>query len=281
MAVKSDIDNVNLDDLDMEGFKALVKGKKVDDFIGDHPKDAVVEESEPEVEDATDEEDTTEVDTEVTTEDDESDDDEHDSVDEEDEPPAKPKHVPTKAEKAIIESKRANKLLKDQLADAQRKLDALSINEKAKEKMQKYIDRGFDEEDAKEQSEREARLESYESKFAILEFKMDNPDVVRKYPDMDIAKVKAVIATSGADAESVCRMLYGSKSTITDKAKAVAIEQAKKSKSSATGVVATSNSPKPSVDQPRLTAEEERVRAHIERVTGRQISAKEYKEQIE
>jgi len=278
MAVKSDIDNVNLDDLDMEGFKALVKGKKVEDFVGDHPKDAVVEESEPEVEES-DDESADDVDEDVETVDDESSD--VDESDDEDEAPAKPKHVPTKAEKAIIESKRANKLLKDQLADAQRKLDALSVQEQAKAKMQKYIDRGFDEEDAKEQSEREARLESYESKFAILEFKMDNPDVVRKYPDMDIAKVKAVIATSGADAESVCKMLYGSKSSITDKAKAVAIEQAKKSKSSATGVVATSNSPKSSGEQPKLTAEEERVRAHIERVTGRQISAKEYKEQIE
>lgn len=125
---------------------------------GDLPFDDIEEESEPDDESEED------------TEDDEVEDDE--PVDQEEEPePPKDKKKPDKITKALIAEKRARKELEKRLAEAEEKERRREQDRKDQERIDKLIDSGYGEEQAKLIVENDRKNLELERKLNRLEFK--------------------------------------------------------------------------------------------------------------
>lgn len=218
------------------------------------------------------------------------DDGEEDEAEEEDaEPeavatePTKTKHKLTPADIAIIETKKANKLLEKRLKDLEAKLAEQAQAKVAESGIAKYIEQGNDEETAKRLYKEDQRSSVLEERVELLDFREENAEVFAKYPQAKVnAKEIMQVVKQGkgfVTAEQICIGLYGSGKPDRE-ARAIAAAKGESTREvDATGrTVAKAdragNQPKSTV----LTAQESTEKKRFERIMGRQVTAEEYRE---
>ena len=117
----------------------------------------------------------------------------------------------SKEESKIVALKRQNQKLLEDFRTLHSKLEEAESTKKQSTLKNQYIDQGLDEEHAERQAQKDILLEKQIARLELLEFKDDNEDVLRKYPDSkkDIARIMANVKATGMTVEQVCRGLYG------------------------------------------------------------------------
>ena len=216
----------------------------------------------------------------------ESDDDQDDEDDEDDEPEEEESPAPrrtakktSKEERAIVAQKRENKRLRDENRKMQERLAQRDTKTKQSSLEQKYIDDGHDEATAKFMAAQDMRTQQQQDRLELLEFKDENSDVLKKYPDAskDIARIKRTVDAAGITVEQACRGLYGSADLPTYEKRArdrVAADDDTDDNS----VSRSTRASKAPVRQSRLSAEDRRAKQFIETkfLSGEKLSDKEF-----
>lgn len=127
---------------------------------------------------------------------------------------SKPKHKLTAAEIAIIETKKANKLLEKRLKDLETQLAEREQAKVAESGIAKYVEQGHDEETAKRLYKEDQRASVLEERVELLDFREENAEVFAKYPQAKAnAKEIMQVVKQGkgfVTAEQICIGLYGS-----------------------------------------------------------------------
>lgn len=123
----------------------------------------------------------------------------------------KPTKSLSKEESKIVALKRQNQKLLEDFRALHAKLEESESTKKQSALKNQYIEQGLDEDHAERQAEKDLLLEKQIARLELLEFKDDNEDVLRKYPDSkkDIARIMANVKATGMTVEQVCRGLYG------------------------------------------------------------------------
>lgn len=210
----------------------------------------------------------------------ESDEDEPEEiVDEDDEPEeveTKTRPIPTKEQRAIIEQKRLNQVLRKELDALMKEKQEREATVLAKKDAQKYIDAGWDEEAAIERATSERMNAATEARLKAMEFRIANAKTFERYPVADAAKVMKLVEDTGRSADAVCGLLYADDNPTHTRATQSAKADAKKRISATTGAgVATEPTRTVGIT---LTARQERERQYLSKIKGEQVSAKEYLE---
>ena len=133
--------------------------------------------------------------------------------DEEPDEEEQPKKKLSKEERAIVAAKKANKVLQEELAELRTKLEEYESEKTQAQKEVEYSE-SLDEETAKHlakfatQAERGEKQLTHQMK--VLNFKIDNADILTKYPEakMDVERVMRVMESADVDAETACKAMY-------------------------------------------------------------------------
>lgn len=96
----------------------------------------------------------------------------------------KEKYTPSKAERALIEQKRLNKQLKEELKRVSEQEELGKLEEKRKNLMSAYEDKGYDEYFAEELAEKDIRLEKLEKKFEYETYSRQAEKLSNQYPEI-------------------------------------------------------------------------------------------------
>jgi len=144
---------------------------------------------------------------------------EQEPVEEEETPPvAKGKSLPPSEIKIIAQSK----LIKEQKAQLaayrekeQKEKEAAQVSELT----QKYRDRGYDDDVAADQAQKDVRLNRLEERQAVMDFKEEHEEALRRYPQAraNIPDIMQKCKAAGLDPEVYIKVLYGSTEVESDK----------------------------------------------------------------
>lgn len=182
----------------------------------------------------------------------------------------------SKEEKAILALKKELKLAKQLLKEKEVETERAESEKRKANAIQSYKDKGYDEDTANLYANNELELLAIKEKLAITEFKEENAEVLRKYPDAksDVRWLMDAVAKTGLSAEQLCRGKYGDalnkadrraddamRGMIDDSIEDVA-SSAIRSATRATDAV--------------LSDADRRNKATLEKMTGVKISPKEY-----
>lgn len=117
----------------------------------------------------------------------------------------------SKEESKIVALKRANQKLLDDYRLVSQKLVDIESGSKHNDIKNEYIDKGIDEDTAERMAKQDMLFKKQEERLELLEFKEDNIDVIRKYPDAkkDLSRIMQNAKVTGMTVEQVCRGLYG------------------------------------------------------------------------
>lgn len=145
------------------------------------------------------------------------------SLIEEDKPEEKTEEKETKKplskeESKIIALKKQNQKLLEDYREATKKLEDIETNKRKDELKKKYLDRGIDDEEAENYAHKDIEADKTVKRLEMLEFKFDNDEVLRQYPDSngDLARIVSAVKSTGMTVEQVCRGLYGYTDTVRD-----------------------------------------------------------------
>lgn len=124
---------------------------------------------------------------------------------------AKPSKPLSKEESKIVALKRQNQKLLDDYRTLNSKLEEIESNKEHASLKSQYINRGMDEDYADQLAKKDVETKQYASKLEVLEFKLDNDEILRQYPDSkkDLNRIMSNVKSTGMTVEQVCRGLYG------------------------------------------------------------------------
>ena len=117
----------------------------------------------------------------------------------------------SKEESKIVALKRQNQKLLEDYRALHDKLEEVENIKKQSQLKSQYVDQGMDEEQAEKQASKDVLLDKQNARLELLEFKYDNDDVLRNYPESkkDLARIMTNVKATGMTVEQVCRGLYG------------------------------------------------------------------------
>lgn len=201
--------------------------------------------------------------------------------------PDKPKHKLTPAEIAIIETRKANKVLAQRLKDLESKLAEKEQAKTAESGIAKYIEQGNDEETAKRLYNDEKRSSVLEERVELLDFREENAEVFAKYPQARAnAKDIMRVVKEGRGfitPEQVCAGLYGSGKPDRE-ARAIAAARGESTREvDANGkTLSRQDRGSAATTTGELTAAQRKDKARLERIftNGKPMTVKEYLETI-
>ena len=206
--------------------------------------------------------------------------DEDSDIDEttEDESDAVNKQTKTlsKEEKAILalkkELKVAKQLLKTQAAETER----IEAEQRKANAIQSYKDKGYDEDTANLYANNELKLKSLEEKLALTEFKEENAEVLRKFPEAktEIRWLMEAVEKTGLSAEQLCRGKYGDALNKADRRADDAMRGMIDDSIEDVASSAIRSASRPT--DVALTDSDRRNKTQLEKMTGVKISSKEY-----
>lgn len=121
--------------------------------------------------------------------------------------PEKEKYIPSKSERALIEQKRLNKQLKDELKKVSEREQQGKLEEKKKHLTTQYEEKGYDESLAKELAEKDIRLENLERKFEYESYSRNAERLSNQYPDIfdNLDNLISLCKKTGWTLEKVCK----------------------------------------------------------------------------
>lgn len=182
----------------------------------------------------------------------------------------------SKEEKAILSLKKELKLAKLLLKEKDTEAQKVESVQRKANVIQSYKDKGYDDDTAALYANNELKLVAMEEKLAMTEFKEENAEVLRKYPDAktEIRWLMDAVQKTGLSAEQILRGKYGDtlnkadrraddamRGMIDDSIEDVA-SSAIRSATRATSEV--------------LSESDRRNKSMIEKISGVKISTKEY-----
>lgn len=240
--------------------------------------------------DAFDYDDETDTDDEVNSEDDTDDSDDSntsdadaaDKVDNEKNKAKKESGQQDKVRNALIEQKRINKMLKEKLdlIEQKEKERDRDVDQQSKKKalVNKYLDKGYDEEDAEIEATKQLETESMRHTVKKLAFITEHQDTLTKYPDArkNVDRLIKLQADTGWSIDKICNVEFGVKENAFDSKvkndQAERIKQQKKRLSTPAGGQTT-------IQSTKLDPEDERAyQFYAKKHPG--VSRKQYAENL-
>jgi hypothetical protein len=174
-------------------------------FASDEDDDFDYDDDIDDVDDVEEDDDLEEDDQELDSEDETEVDDDEDTKDKNEQPKKK-----DKVTQALIKQKKLNRQLKEQL-------DSLTKQERETEKSQskkliidRYIEKGYDEDEAIVEAEKFLENEEIKSTVKKLQFMTENADLMRKYPEAakNIDKLMKIQKSTGWSMNKICKAEY-------------------------------------------------------------------------
>lgn len=194
----------------------------------------------------------------------------------EDEPEDKKPAKKDKVTHALIKQKQANKELKQELERFKQKEREEELKSKRKQVADKYIEKGYDENEAFAAADKDLEDESIKATVKKLEFMTENADVLAKYPEAkkNVNKLIQLQKATGWDIEKICRVEFDSNNAYDSRIKSEQETQLKKKRRTVTP--AGGQTPIQSI---KLDPDDERAyQFYAKKNPG--ISRKQYQEKI-
>lgn len=195
-------------------------------------------------------------------------------------PKEKPKQESAQPKQASKEQRKIQALknqalkLQQEKADLEKRLAEKRDAEHKTELVSKYVNKGFDEADAKERADADIRQSNMEKQLELLMFEKQNRKVLAKYPDADndLDKIRRASESSGMTVEQVCRGLYGAEIPEREKRAIAALTDSGDSPAR-NGSVSKSITSAGSVQNVKLNKEQMEIKRYLERLNkGKPIS---------
>lgn len=203
--------------------------------------------------------------------------DEEEPEDEEPEQPT-PKKRTSKEEKAIVALKRERQKLREENRKMQEMLKKRQESKQSESLLKKYLSEGFDEDTAKRMANQDLVTARQQERLELLEFKDENSDVLRQFPDAmrQADRIKRIVETAGITVEQACRGLYGTnkRPDYEERARSRVAAEDDYDNDPVSRASRSSRQPQRSA----LTAQQKRMKAVVERrfLDGEKMSDKEF-----
>lgn len=142
-----------------------------------------------------------------------TDNDDADEEPEEEPVVAKPKQNKlSPADIKVINLKKENAKLAKENAEYQKMINEKLLEKEKVELKKKYEEQGYDEDTAEVYAKSELRMKQLEERQALYDFKEENEDVFKLYPQAkaDISTIMRNSKLTGMTAEQICKGMYGS-----------------------------------------------------------------------
>lgn len=189
-----------------------------------------------------------------------------------------PKKRTSKEEKAIVALKRKQRELMHENRKMQEALKRREDARKNDDLIKKYLSDGFDEDTAKRMANQDLVTARQQERLELLEFKDENSDVLRQFPDAmrQADRIKRIVETAGITVEQACRGLYGTnkRPDYEERARSRVAEEDDYDNDPVSRASRSSRQPQRSA----LTAQQKRMKAVVERrfLDGEKMSDKEF-----
>ena len=183
---------------------------------------------------------------------------------------------PSPADIKVINLKKENKALQQQLAEALKVRQAQELEQEKERLRSSYVEQGYDADTAKTMSANEIRLRQLEDQLQLANFREENSDILALYPEAK-ANISSIMKNSkltGMTVEQICKGLYGTP-TVPDyenRALMAAKGQSTRDTGSKTNIV-----PAKTETDVILTRAQQKEKTFLERLNGGKLSNEEYK----
>ena len=202
--------------VDMDTMQGIMLSELPDDGL---PADmSAVSDEEPEEDITEPEDETDEIEPDEVDEDSEEESDDE-PEDEEEVPANKQKKPLPKAEAKLVALKRENQRLQQQLREKELADQKQHEAKQQSDLVTKYQSQGYDEDTATNMAERDIRINRIEDRQAVMDFREENFDVLRKYPlaKTEATKIMANCKATGLSVEQMCLAMYGTAEPASDR----------------------------------------------------------------
>ena len=184
---------------------------------------------------------------------------------------------PTPADIKVINLKKENKALQQQLNDVLKAQQALALEQEKENLRKDYVVQGYDEDTAKTMSANEIRLRQLEEQLNVATFREENSDILALYPEAkaNIGSIMRNAKLTGMTVEQICKGLYGTPTINENDRRAI---QAVKGQSTREVVDNKTNIiPTATADTTVLTRAQQTEKAYLERLNHGKLTMEEYK----
>lgn len=123
-----------------------------------------------------------------------------------------------KITQALIKQKQLNKHLKSKLDEIEQKDREQEQKNRRKALVDKYVEKGYDDEDAEAEADKQLENEAIRNTVKKLEFVTEHADVLAKYPQArkNVDKLLKLQKATGWSVEKICRVEYETKESAFD-----------------------------------------------------------------